>query len=428
MAEPFAEAANLWNLDALWADLEQIKQASLTRREKEYFRGLLLGKQLQDIATTLHKTYGTVRGDLVLIYRDIETLRGLPEKSVNFSKVIPVLKEAGYQRSHIDRPNIEEKCQKALLQPGSLIRIKAPQQMGKTLLLNKVLAYGQRQRYQTVRLDFHLFDRATFQNLDTFLRCFCSYIGLRLGLPDKVSERWTPIFGSNINCLAYFEEYLLPSIDSALVLGLDNVDLIFEHEEIAADFLGLVRAWYEEGQNRAIWQRLRLILVHSTEVYIPLDRNQSPFNVGLPIDLPELEPSEVWEFARSRQLEWQSDQVALLTQLVGGHPALVKDALDYIAESGSTLERLVQRAPTESGPFGKHLQRHLLNLEKYPDLAKAMQAVVVVSRPISINTAHAFKLQSMGLVYREGNQVRVRNDLYQRYFYDRLNQENTCDE
>jgi Effector-associated domain 1/AAA-like domain len=43
---------------------------------------------------------------------------------------------------YIKRPPIEEKCYKAILQPGSLIRIKAPQRMGKTLLLEKLLDYA----------------------------------------------------------------------------------------------------------------------------------------------------------------------------------------------------------------------------------------------------------------------------------------------
>ena len=40
---------------------------------------------------------------------------------------------------YVERPPIEFQCYEAILQPGALIRIKAPQQMGKTLLGEKLL-------------------------------------------------------------------------------------------------------------------------------------------------------------------------------------------------------------------------------------------------------------------------------------------------
>ncbi len=53
---------------------------------------------------------------------------------------------------------------------------------------------------------------------------------------------------------------------------------------------------HEQGKNNPDWQRLRLIIVHSKEVYIPLNINQSPFNVGLGIELPEFNLEQVKDF------------------------------------------------------------------------------------------------------------------------------------
>ena len=55
----------------------------------------------------------------------------------------------------IERPPIEEKCFTAIAQPGVLIRIKAPQKMGKTLLLEKLLEYGRQQGLKTAKLDLN---------------------------------------------------------------------------------------------------------------------------------------------------------------------------------------------------------------------------------------------------------------------------------
>ncbi|MEH1887670.1 AAA-like domain-containing protein [Nostoc sp.] len=46
---------------------------------------------------------------------------------------------------YIERPPIEDKSYKAIVQPGTLIRLKAPQRMGKTLLLEKTLDYARHQ-------------------------------------------------------------------------------------------------------------------------------------------------------------------------------------------------------------------------------------------------------------------------------------------
>ncbi|MBE9118616.1 AAA-like domain-containing protein [Lusitaniella coriacea LEGE 07157] len=72
---------------------------------------------------------------------------------------------------YVDRPPIEENCYRAIAQPGALIRIKAPQKMGKTLLLEKLLAYSRQQDYKTVKIDFELAESAVLANLKTFLQC-----------------------------------------------------------------------------------------------------------------------------------------------------------------------------------------------------------------------------------------------------------------
>ena len=110
-------------------------------------------------------------------------------------------------------------------------------------------------------------------------------------------------------CKAYFEEYLLPTINKPLTLGLDEVDKIFEYPEIYRDFFGLLRALHEEGKRREIWKRLQLIIVHSTEVYVPLDINQSPFNVGLSIELPEFNRQQILDLAQRHQLNWNDTEV-----------------------------------------------------------------------------------------------------------------------
>jgi len=321
---------------------------------------------------------------------------------------------------YIERPPIESRSYEMISHRGALIRIKAPRQMGKTSLMARILHHATKQGYHTLPLSFQFADSSVFQDLDRFLRWFCVNVGLGLELPNRLAEYWDEMFGSKISCKVYFEKYILAQLSQPLVLGLDEVDRIFLYPEIADDFFGLLRAWHEEAKNREIWHKLRLVIAHSTEVYIPLNIHQSPFNVGLSIELPEFTSEQVQDLAQRHGLHWDITQVVQLMAMVGGHPYLVRVALYYIAQQDLTLAQLLRTAPTETGPYSDHLRRHLWNIQQQPELAAAMKSIVAASHPIRLAALQAFKLYSMGLVHQQGNEVTPRCNLYRQYFYKHL--------
>jgi transcriptional regulator with XRE-family HTH domain len=323
---------------------------------------------------------------------------------------------------YIDRPPIESRCYETIAQPGALIRIKAPRQMGKTSLMARILHHAEQQGSRTVALSFQLANRKIFANSDTFLQWFCASIGQELGMLEQLPKCWqlADLIGSNQCCKAYFEQYLLSESSRPLTLGLDESDRLFESPEIADDFFGLLRALHEEAKRRDIWKKLRLIVVHSTEVYIPMDVNKSPFNVGLPIDLPEFNSQQVQDLAKRHGLNWSDGEVVELMGLVGGHPYLVRLAMYRISRQDVSFNQLVKLPPTEAGIYSDHLRRHLWNLEKYSELMEAMREVVSVSQPVRLRSELGFKLNSMGLVKLEGNNYIPRCRLYEEYFRDRL--------
>lgn len=325
---------------------------------------------------------------------------------------------------YIERVPYEAQCYREILQPGTLIRIKAPRQMGKTSLMSRILHQAGEQGYRTVHLSFQHADSSVFTDLNQFLQWFCSKVARKLRLSRSVDQYWSDTFGSKDNCTAYFEDCLLSEIESPLVLGLDEVDRIFQHPTIADDFFGLLRAWYEEAgygsSDSGLWEKLRLVIVHSTEVYIPLDVNQSPFNVGLPIELSEFSPEQVLDLAHRHQLDWSTAEVETLRRIVGGHPYLVRLAFYHLAQQQLTLSDLLTNAPTEAGIYGDHLRRHLWNLQQHPKLATAFSWVVASDEPIELESILAFKLHSLGLVQLRGNRVLSRFELYRQYFNERL--------
>ena len=325
---------------------------------------------------------------------------------------------------YIERQPQESQCYDEVLRPGALIRIKAPRQMGKTSLMARILYHAGEQGYRTVPLTFQHADKDIFNSLDKLLYWFCIQVSRRLHLPSRVQDFWTDTYGSKDKCTIYFEDYLLQEISHPLVLGMDEVDRVFEYPDIAADFFGLLRAWYEEAgygiPGSSVWQKLRLVVVHSTEGYIPMDINQSPFNVGLPIKLQEFTKDQVEDLANRHGLDWAPDQTGQLMTLIGGHPYLVRLAFYHVSRQQISWDDLLNSASTESGIYGDHLRRHLWCLQHNDALATALSKVLDHQRPVRLESEYSFKLHSLGLVKLQGNGVIPRFELYRQYFKDRL--------
>ncbi|WP_339381324.1 AAA-like domain-containing protein [Brasilonema sp. UFV-L1] len=321
---------------------------------------------------------------------------------------------------YVERPPIESVCYETLLHPGSLIRIKAPSLMGKTYLVTRVLTQvAQQKNYRTVSLSFKLAERNIhFASLNKFLRWLCTNLSRDLGLPNELDEYWDEEgIGSKVSCTTYFEEYLLPQAENPLVLCLDDVDLLFPYPEIYEDFFGLLRSWYEKARSRKIWKKLRLVIVHSTDVYIRLNINQSPFNVGLPIELSEFTSTQVQDFAVQHGLKLDADMIEQLMIIVGGHPYLLELAFTYLkSHPHITLEQLLTEVNIETGIYGYHLREHWLNLQQRSELAEAFKKVILSTSSVQLEPMLAYQLHSIGLVKFSGNTVEPRCHLYRQYF------------
>jgi hypothetical protein len=326
---------------------------------------------------------------------------------------------------YIERSSLESDCYQEILKPGALIRIKAPEKMGKTFLLRKILLFAEAEGSRTVYLNFREAEAAVFTGLDKFLRWFCANISRELGIQPMLDDYWAEdLYGSMISCKTYFQEYLLQNIDSSLALGLDNVDRVFEHVEIAQDFLPMLRSWHEEAHSHESWQKLRLVIAHATEIYIDIDATQSPFNVGWPVHLTGFDFEQARSLAKTYGLdctsETETQNISLLVEMLGGHPYLIKLALNALMHRTITLDELLREAPTQGGIYGAHLRSHWDSLQRQPELAASMKQVVVAPQGIHLEPTQAYKLESMGLVRLQGDEASPSCELYRQYFQTHL--------
>lgn len=322
---------------------------------------------------------------------------------------------------YIERPAVEKLAYREITQPGCVIRINAPREMGKSSLVLRLLAFARQQEYYTVKLDCDQMDALCFSNLDHFFRCFCWRVATELGIDPQLDTYWDEEIGSKLSCSFYLKNYLLRQIKRPIVIVLERVGRFFEYPQIAQEFFPLLRSWYEEARQDVNWQKLRLVVVYSTEVCVSLDINQSPFNIGLPLRLSEFTQEQVEELANRHGLKWNSGkQAQQLISLVGGHPALIRIALYYLACQGMTLEALVQEAIANGGIYRNHLWRHWEKLQKNPSMARAYTELLITKQSSCLNPIETSKLDSLGLIRFEGDRILPRCQLYHAYFAKQL--------
>ena len=292
--------------------------------------------------------------------------------------------------------------------------------MGKTSLVLRLVAYAQSQGMVPVLLDFQSADRRVFGKLDDFLRWLCIQVSRQVTLEPQLDKYWDEESGSKSSCNVYFQIFLLDQVKKPIVLILDEVTPLFEYPELAKDVLPLFRIWHELAAQHLIWQKLRLVVVHNIELCVPLNVYQSPFNVGVPIDLSAFDVHQIFQLAQCYELERLNEpDLNSLNTLVGGHPYLLQLAF-YWLKQNIPIESILKEAATDAGIYGHVLKRQWNGLQQSPNLPAAFRKILDDSEAVTLELITAYQLESLGLVKWSGDQVKVCCPLYQVYFENLL--------
>lgn len=384
----------------LWQVLGELWQEPIT---KANFRTVLESRKLTKTQQQLIQDFNRTKTAISLEY---------PSGPVSLNS-----------RFYIERPPIEERVYGEIKELGSIVCIKSPKKMGKSSLILRIQAEAANLGYRTVTLDFQQADKAIFCSLDKFLRWFCANVSRELQLPLKLNDYWDEDLGSKVSCTIYFQDYLLSAASSPLVLALNEVDWVFEHPEIAEDFLPLLRSWYEQASWMEAWKKLRLVLTYSTEILLPLKLPQSPFDIGLTLKLPTFTKQQVLDLAQRHGLDYTDADAERLMAMLGGHPYLVRLALYHLAGKGGmsgNLQQLLKQAPTEAGIYKDYLRQYVLVLREEPELAAAFYEVINAATRVKLEPVLAYKLQNMGLITLDKDCASPACDLYRLYFREQL--------
>jgi len=292
----------------------------------------------------------------------------------------------------------------------SLIRIKAPRQYGKTSLLSRLLKTARNEHYQVVAFNFQEFDHEMLENLDELLSFICDMVGLECDiepqLNEKILQRLTPKMRAS-----KVMESLLSQTTKPIVLAIDEADRLFGYGNVSDEFFGLIRAWHEKSKDNPKWQKLKLILSHSTEPLLGITSvNQSPFhNVGLAMDLQAFNMEEITYLAnQAHTLNLSNSDLAKLHRYIGGHPYLTRKVLYEMATEGIDLIEALN--PKR---FEEHLRRYKIIFENNTTLIETIKKVIHGDCP---NTQLCYILEATGFINRSINNITFNSKLYEEFF------------
>jgi hypothetical protein len=316
----------------------------------------------------------------------------------------------------------DQEFEKAIERRDSIVLVKGARQMGKTSLLARGLQRARQCGARIVLTDFQKLDASHLASANALFRQLADFLADQLDLEVLPDQAWDERRSPNTNFERYLRREVLGKLPGHFVWGLDEVDRLFACS-FGGEVFGLLRSWHNE---RALdptgpWARLTLAIAYATEAHLFItDVNQSPFNVGTRLSLDDFDPDQVADLNRRYGSPIGSEiNLRRLATLLGGHPYLVRHALNELASGRTTFVDFVQQADRDEGIFGDHLRRILVLLSKDPALCQVVRGILQ-GQP-SRDITSFYRLRSAGVMKgATPEQAAPRCEVYAKYLQRQL--------
>ncbi len=316
------------------------------------------------------------------------------------------------QAWHIGRLEEERTALNYLDQPGAPVVLWGPEKFGKTwsaqYLTNCVLQQdGGDCRVIAINLD--TFDHESRADYPSFIRELAFQIVGALGGPeDWVPTLWRTHGSVNQKLGRLMRENVLTMAHTRVIMALDRVDAVWGLP-FKDDCFGMLRAWAQDERMA----KLRFILGISTTPRRLIDRpTQSPFNLTPPIVLGDFTRPQIQELAQLYGLDWRDRDFDVLTDLIGGHPYLIRHVMHRANLVGAAgVNDLLDEG---TSLFDDFLQRYARRLHNAPELLAGIRRLR--SETLSeLDPEISARLEAAGLAVEEKvGFYRLRYRLYER--------------
>jgi hypothetical protein len=307
-------------------------------------------------------------------------------------------------RFYIQR-EADEAVFSAIRKPRGLVTVRGPRQTGKTSLIQQAYV-NTKKAARPLRSVFVDFQGLAFQDLESqeaVWRAVAVSAAAQLGVQPPMPDSWSsgPGVSYDRNITLFLERNVLASDAGPIVLFLDEVDRVFS-TPLKEDFFPSVRAFFNRGAWDPPWKAVRWVLSTSSEPsFFIQDLTQSPFNVGLRIELDSFTAEQTAEFARRHGLTATDDLIGRIMDFTGGRPYLVHLLLYHMALDPASKDRLFDAESAGGGVFWDHLKHYQRQIQAEAGLCNAFQEIIAGNLCEDIRLAE--RLEAAGLVRRNAD-------------------------
>lgn len=232
----------------------------------------------------------------------------------------------------------------------------------------------------------------------------------------------------------FLEEILLVEVQENIVIFIDEIDSVLSLKFPTDDFFALIRACYNKRVDNPEYNRLTFCLLGvASPSNLIEDKQRTPFNIGQAISLTGFQLHEVEPLARGMSGRFSHPQVVMQEILywTGGQPFLTQKLCQLMIEESlqdnpRTVEQVVKSRIIEnweSQDEPEHLRtiqaRILRDEQRAGYLLELYQQIRLRDEQSEItadDTLEQSELQLSGLVFRQRNNLRVYNPIYQEVF------------
>lgn len=309
----------------------------------------------------------------------------------------------------------------AVRQPRALVTLRGSRQTGKTSLMMSLYTalHHEESGLRTVFIDLQAFSYKDFQSLSTIWRAIAIHIADQLQFDDWDVTSWQLERSYDRQFTRFLDDVVFHENETPLLICLDEVDRIFD-SPIRSEFFPPIRAFYNRGELDLSWRKVRWLLGTSSEPsFFIADLSQSPFNIGLRVELNPFTRREVMELSDRFGLALDDEMLERIMHYIGGHPYLVHLLLYKITRNPISFDSLFDVQTAGDGVFRDHLHRYLMQFLQDKALAAAMA---------NISSGHGCtdlrmidRLEAAGLVRRDETHTVVPScSLYADFFRHEL--------
>jgi hypothetical protein len=259
-----------------------------------------------------------------------------------------------------------------------------------------------------------------------------SRIARQVDLEDEVEDYWNnnERFSALQKCMGAIRDVVLPNCSGRLVIFIDEIDAVRSLPFSADEFFAAIRECFNRRVDDEQLRRLSFCLLGvATPSDLIRSTEMTPFNIGTRIELHDFTPAEALRLAvglgKDREIA-----VTLLNRILwwtGGHPFLTQRFCQAVVEGGTVkstddIDELCEREflshearqRDDNLAFVRdRILRSDVDIASLLDLYSNIRSGVVVRDQPDIRVS---ALRLSGIIRNDGEQLKVRNRIYERVF------------